>query len=361
MMQLALELARRGTALASPNPMVGAVLVNGGAVVGQGFHTYNGTKHAEIMALEQAGERARGAALFINLEPCAHQGRTGPCAEALARAGIARAVVAMEDPNPLVAGKGIALLRQAGIAVEMAEEFREEAERLNEPFTHFMRRGRPLVTLKAALTLDGKIAAPEDNRGWITSDDARRHVQEIRHASDAIVTGIGTLLADDCLLTDRTGSERARPLLRIVMDSQLRIPPNSRMVESAAGDLIVATTSAASADRRAALEAKGIEVLIADGADGRVSPHLLIAELARRSCLALMVEAGSKLNWAMLDSGAVDKVFFYYAPKILGGLGSLPVAGGAGKLRRADAIVFRDVTVHKITRDEFAVEAWLEK
>jgi diaminohydroxyphosphoribosylaminopyrimidine deaminase/5-amino-6-(5-phosphoribosylamino)uracil reductase len=361
MMELALELARRGTALASPNPLVGAVLVNGREIVGQGFHTFRGLKHAEIVALEEAGERARGATLYINLEPCAHQGRTGPCAEALIRAGVARAVIAMEDSNPLVAGKGIAILRKAGIEVELATAFREEAEHLNEPFTHFMRSGRPLVTLKAALTLDGKIAAPEDNRGWITSDEARRHVQDIRHASDAIVTGIGTLLADDCLLTDRTGRERGRPLMRIVMDSQLRIPPNSRMVESARGDVIVATTSAASCDRRAALESRGIEVLIADGNDGRVSPNLLIQELARRKCLSLMVEAGSKLNWAMLDSGAVDKVFFYYAPKILGGLASLPVAGGAGKPRRSDAIVLRDVTVHKITRDEFAVEAWLEK
>jgi diaminohydroxyphosphoribosylaminopyrimidine deaminase/5-amino-6-(5-phosphoribosylamino)uracil reductase len=361
MMQLAFELARRGTALASPNPMVGAVLVNNGAIVGQGFHTYSGMKHAEIVALEQAGEKARGAKLYINLEPCAHEGRTGPCAEALVRSGIAGAVIAMEDPNPLVAGKGIAILRNAGIEVELAAGFREEAERMNEPFIHFMRQGRPLVTLKAALTLDGKIAAPEDNRGWITSEEARRHVQEIRHASDAILTGIGTLLADDCLLTDRTGRERARPLMRIVMDSQLRIPPNSRMVESARGDLIVATTSAASADRRAALESRGIEVLIADGSDGRVSPNLLVEELARRKCLSLMVEAGSKLNWAMLDSGVVDKVFFYYAPKILGGLGSLPVAGGTGKLRRSDAFVFRDITVHRITRDEFAVEARLEK
>ncbi|MCC7234425.1 MAG: bifunctional diaminohydroxyphosphoribosylaminopyrimidine deaminase/5-amino-6-(5-phosphoribosylamino)uracil reductase RibD [Bryobacterales bacterium] len=361
MMRRALDLARMGVGRTSPNPMVGAVVVKDGQVVGEGCHTWAGVKHAEAIALEVAGVRARGAALYVTLEPCVHQGRTGPCAEAVIAAGIARVVVAAEDPNPRVSGRGLARLREAGIAVERAAEFQAEAEKLNEPFAHFMRRGLPLVTLKAALTLDGKIAAPEDNQGWITSDLARRHVQGVRHAHDAIVTGIGTVLADDPLLTDRTGRERSRPFLRIVMDSQMRTPLHSRLVESAHGDVLVATTSAASAERRQALEAKGIEVIVCDGPGGRVDPGLLVAELGRRRYLSLMVEGGSRLNWAMLESGAADRIFFYYAPKILGGMLSLPVAGGVGRPSRADAIRFRDVTLHPITRNEFAVEAYLEK
>jgi len=360
-MRRAIDLARLGTGQTSPNPMVGAVLVKDGQIVGEGVHTYAGVKHAEALALEQAGPRARGATLYINLEPCSHQGRTAPCADALIAAGVAKVVAAMEDPNPLVSGKGFARLREAGVEVVLAEEFRGEARKLNEPFSHFMRKSLPLVTLKAALTLDGKIAAPEDNQGWITSELARRHVQEVRHSHDAILTGIGTVLSDDPLLTDRTGRDRSRPFLRIVLDSQLRIPMHSQLVESANGDLLIATTSAASPERRRALEERGVEVIVCDGTGGRVSPSLLVEDLGRRRCLSVMVEGGSKVNWAMLESGVVDKIFFYYAPKILGGTMSLPVAGGVGRLSRADAILFRDVTLHQITPNEFAVEAYLEK
>jgi len=272
-----------------------------------------------------------------------------------------RVVAAMEDPNPLVSGQGFARLRDAGIAVEIASEYTGEASQLNEAFIHSMRTGRPLVTLKAALTLDGKIAAPEDNSGWITSVRARAHVQQIRHNSDAILTGIGTVLADDCLLTDRTGLERSRPLLRIVADSTLRIPLDSCIVRSAAGDVAILTTSAASEERRRALEYRGVRVLVLDGPGGRADLKKLVEYLAREQYRSLMIESGSKLNWAALEAGIVDKIFFYYAPKILGGLQSLPVAGGAGRLRRTDAIQLERVKLHSIPPDEFAVEAYLEK
>jgi len=357
----ALELARRGIGLASPNPMVGAVVVRDGEVAGRGFHTWAGVKHAEVLALEEAGERARGAALYTTLEPCAHQGRTGPCAEAVVAAGITRVVAALEDPNPRVSGLGFQKLREAGVEVILDQAHAGEALKLNEPFVHFMRTGRPLVFLKAAVTLDGKIAAPEDNQGWITSGEARLHVQQVRHAADAILTGIGTVLGDDCLLTDRTGLQRGRPLLRIVLDSQLRLPLTSRMVESCRDDVLVATTSAASAERRKALEARGVQVVVCDGADGRTSLRKLVEYLGERQILSLMIEAGSKVNWAALESGVADKIFFYYAPKILGGMLSLPVAGGAGRKRRSDAIRLKDVTLHQITRDEFAVEAYIIK
>ncbi|MEZ5353116.1 MAG: bifunctional diaminohydroxyphosphoribosylaminopyrimidine deaminase/5-amino-6-(5-phosphoribosylamino)uracil reductase RibD [Bryobacteraceae bacterium] len=357
----ALAQARKGLGLASPNPMVGAILVNNGAIVGRGFHSYQGRDHAEIIALREAGALARGATLYINLEPCCHDGRTGPCTDALIAAGVSRVVAAMQDPNPKVAGQGFAKLREAGIETILDSAATAEAENLNEPFVHFMRTGRPLVILKAALTLDGKIAAPEDNSGWITSEDARLHVQQLRHGVDSILTGIGTLLADDCLLTDRTAQPRSRPLLRIVVDSQLRTPVTSRMVESCRDDVLVVTTSLAPSDRRKALEDRGVRILVADHPGGRTDLRALLAELARRQYLSLMIEAGSKVNWAALESGVVDKIYFYYAPKILGGLHSLPVAGGAGKLRRRDAILFHNVRLHPITSEEFAVEAELVK
>jgi len=357
----ALALARRGTALTSPNPMVGAVIARDDEVVGRGFHTWAGLKHAEIIALEEAGERARGATAYVTLEPCAHTGRTPPCADALIEAGIAKVVVASEDPNPLVAGEGLRRLRASAIAVEMSPEHREAAEKLNEAFFHFMRTGKPLVTLKCALTLDGKIAAPEDNTGWITSETARTHVQVLRHASDSIITGIGTVLSDNPLLTDRSDFPRERPLLRVVLDSTLRISPTSRLVQSAKGDLLIATTSAASPERRKILEARGVEVRTFDGPRGRVDIRDVVSALATRRCLSAMIEAGSKVNWAVLDSNVADKVFLYYAPKILGGLESLPLAGGTGRMSRTDAIQLHRTTIHPIPPDEFAVEAWVIK
>lgn len=360
-MREALDLAHERIGQTSPNPTVGCVVVREGRVIGRGAHVYAERDHAEVVALREAGAGARGAEVYVTLEPCSHEGRTGPCAEALIAAGVAKVYVAMVDPNPLVSGSGLEKLRAAGIAVEMVEAARGEAERLNEAFAHFMRSGRPLVTLKSAVTLDGKIAAPEDNEGWITSELARLHVQSLRHASDVMITGIGTLLADDCLLTDRTGLPRSRPLLRVVLDSLLRMPVQSRMVNSCENDVLVATTTAHSPAQRAALEAKGVEVLVLDAANGRVSLELLIQELGRRRYLSAMIEAGSMVNWSALDSQVVDKVFFYYAPKILGGMQSLPVAGGIGRRTREDAILLRGMKLHPITTEEFAVEAWLEK
>lgn len=356
----ALVLAAEGLGKTSPNPAVGALVLRDGQVLGRGFHTWSGVEHAEVLALKEAGD-ARGATVYLNLEPCSHIGRTPPCCDALIAAGITRVVCAMKDPNPLVSGKGFAALREAGIAVELLPEFAEEAAKLNEAFVHFMRTGRPLVLLKSAVTLDGKIAAPWDNSGWITSERARAHVQQLRHGCDAILTGIGTLLADDCLLTDRSGAERSRPLLRIVVDSLLRTPIDSKMVRSCQNDVVIATTSAADAAKRQSLERAGVQVVPFDGTRGRVSLRKLVDYLAAQRYLSLMIEAGSKINWAALEEEVVDKIFFYYAPKILGGLGSLPVAGGTGKMSRAEAILFERVQIHSIPPDEFAVEAYVVK
>ncbi len=357
--------ASRGLGRTSPNPAVGAVIVGaaGGVEIARGHHVYADRLHAEVAALRAAGgdPGVRGSTVYVTLEPCSHLGRTGPCADALIEAGVGRVVCAMADPNPVVSGRGIQRMREAGITVEIDMSATPEAETLNEAYVHFMRTGKPLVTLKAAVTLDGKIAAPEDNRGWITSETARAHVQTLRHSHDAILTGIGTVLADDCLLNDRSGAERSRPLMRIVVDSQLRLPPGSKMVRSAAEDVTAVTTSAAPDDRRRVLENAGVRVVVLDGPGGRTSFPGLVEWLAQEKYQSLMIEGGSKVNWAALESGVVDKIFWYYAPKILGGTKSLPVAGGAGRLRRVDAIQFRNVRLHSVSPDEFAVEAWLIK
>jgi len=357
----ALDLAARGWGATSPNPAVGAVVVRDGEVVGRGYHTWAGMKHAEVVALEEARERARGATLYVSLEPCASHGRTPPCIDAILASGVRKVVAPMEDPNPHTRGRGFMRLRDAGIEVEVSADYASRASEINEPFIHFMRTGRPLVTLKSAVTLDGKIAAPEDNAGWITSEMARLHVQTLRHRSDAILTGIGTVLADDCRLTDRSGLERSRPLLRIVLDSQLRLPSESHLASSCKSDVLVITTSAASPERRKRLEGMGVRVEVLERTDGRASLQGVVELLAREKYLSLMIEAGSRVNWSALESGVADKIYFYYAPKILGGTQSLPVAGGAGRRRRKDAIRFRDVKLHSIAKDEFAVEAWVER
>lgn len=351
----ALELAAEGQGQASPNPLAGALLVKDEKVVGRGFHTYAGVKHAEIHALEQAGERAQGATLYINLEPCSHQGRTAPCADALIQAGVKRVVAAMQDPNPLVSGRGFEKLRAAGIDVEIAPEFSAAAEKLNEAFGHYMRTGRPLVTLKTAMTLDGKIAERAGESGWISSEAARNHAQQLRHMSDAILTGIGTVLADDCLLTDRTGLPRGRPLLRMVVDSQLRIPLHSKLVSSCRNDAVVVGASAAPAERRLALEECGVRVLTLEGPNHRPDPRLIVRWLAEQKYLSLLIEAGSEFNGAALDAGIVDKVFFYYAPKIFGGGRSLPMTSGR------NVIQLERIALHSIGSDEFAVEGYVRK
>ena len=355
----ALDLARSGFALASPNPAVGALVVDAaGTIVGEGCHAYEGRKHAEVLALEQAGAAARGATLYVSLEPCSAQGRTPPCVNAILEAGIARVVAASRDRNPAVDGSGFAALRQHGVEVEEADgDLAASALRLNEAFFHFARTKRPLVTLKTALTLDGKIAAPDDNTGWITSEKARAHVQQVRHRHDAIMTGIGTVHADDCLLTDRTGLPRRRALLRVIADSLLRIPLNSRIVESADEDLVIATTCAAGQEKRRPLLERNITVQDFDSPNGRVDLHALLDWLGERDFTSLMIEGGAKLNWAVLEAGIVNKVLLYFAPKILGGLESLPMVGGAGRRSRSGAIRLQNLRTIPVAVDEFAVEA----
>jgi diaminohydroxyphosphoribosylaminopyrimidine deaminase / 5-amino-6-(5-phosphoribosylamino)uracil reductase len=368
----ALELARRGMGLTSPNPNVGAVIVaDNGEVIGMGTHTYDGLKHAEILALEQAGERARGATVFVNLEPCSHQGRTGPCAEALIAAGVRRVVAGIVDPNPLVSGQGFARLRQAGISVASGL-LAEECQRVNEAFANYIRRKMPLVTLKTAMTLDGKIAPPPGESenptalgsasasgGWITSEVARAHVQELRHQSDAILVGVGTIIADDPLLTDRSGRPRRRPLLRVIVDSRLRLPLESRLVQSGREDILV-VCSFAEEKRKQMLREHGIRVeqLPAATPDGRPNLASLMQLLGGLELTSLLIEGGAMINWAALHSGIVDKIFFYYAPKVLAGSGAVPFATASGFKSMSDAAYVKGLRFHRFGED-FAVEGYL--
>lgn len=320
-MDRALELARRGEALAGPNPMVGAVLVKNGRVVGEGFHTYEGTKHAEIIALESAGKKSRSATLYINFEPCSHHGRTPPCAKALSGAGVRRVVAAMRDPNPKVAGRGFRLLRAAGVEVEIGLRERE-AQELNEGFARWITARRPLVTLKSAVTLDGAIAWPWRSRTksprWITSVESRNEVQKMRHASDAIITGIGTVLADDPLLTDRTKLPRRRPLLRVILDSRLRLSLRSQLVRSAKDDVLVFTAAKLILPKASALQKAGVELMRVKRARNGLDLRAILRELGRRQIQNVMIEAGSKVNSAALLARVVDKLVIFGTDKVAG-------------------------------------------
>ena len=326
-MQHSLVLARKGVGLASPNPTVGCVIVRDGQIVGEGFHQHEWRDHAEIVALKSAKERAHGATLYVTLEPCNHKGRTGPCTEAIISAGVQRVVAAMQDPNPLNSGRGFARLGQAGIEVVTAI-CEEEARRLNEAFACWIRTKKPFVILKAALTLDGQLALPQSgktktkNSGkrsgseWITSEESRAEVQRMRHASDALLTGIGTILSDDPLLTDRSGLPRRRRLLRVVLDSKLRLPPKSRIVETADDDLLVFTAVSLKSPKARKLQNAGVEIVQVKTRNKRIDLQSVLAELGRREILSVLLEAGPTLNGAALAGGIVHKLFLFYAPKI---------------------------------------------
>ncbi|MGC2280411.1 MAG: bifunctional diaminohydroxyphosphoribosylaminopyrimidine deaminase/5-amino-6-(5-phosphoribosylamino)uracil reductase RibD [Candidatus Acidiferrales bacterium] len=323
-MSRALDLAIQGVALAHPNPIVGAALVKNDRVIGEGFHAYDRRDHAEIVALNKAGKKARGATLYVTLEPCCTTGRTGPCTKAIIAAGVKRVVAAMRDPNPAVSGKGFAALQRAGIAVRsgVLENF---AHRYNEDFARWIQTRRPLVTLKTALTLDGQIAQKPGSATQISSEQSRYAVQHLRHEADAILTGIGTILADDPRLTDRAGEPRRRKLLRAIVDSRLRTPLRSKIVKSARNDVVIFTAQSATSPKARALQRAGVEVFRVPARRGRVDLQSVIRELGKCEILNVLLEAGAELNGAALEAGIVDKMILFYAPKIMG-TGGVPMA-----------------------------------
>ena len=357
-MEHALALARKGIGVASPNPTVGCVILRGGEIVGEGFHQYELRDHAEIVALKNAGMKAGGATLYVNLEPCNHTGRTGPCTEIIISSGIRRVVAGMQDPNPATSGRGFERLRTAGVEV-VSGVLEEEARRINEAFAWWIRSKTPFVTLKSALTLDGQLALPHAAKRqrplWITSEESRAEVQRMRHASDAVLTGIGTVLADNPLLTDRTGLPRRRPLLRVVLDSKLRLPLNSRLVGTAANnDVLVYTGASLNSPKARKLQKSGVQLVRAPRRRGQVDLNHVLQDLGRREILSALLEAGPSLNGAALAAGLVHKLVLFYAPEIAGDVG-VPFATVAPKLR--------DLPPQKLRVQQFgsdlAVEAYL--
>jgi diaminohydroxyphosphoribosylaminopyrimidine deaminase/5-amino-6-(5-phosphoribosylamino)uracil reductase len=337
-MARALELARRGLCTTTPNPRVGCVIVRGESVVGEGWHERAGSPHAEVNALAAAGERARGATAYVSLEPCAHQGRTPPCAEALVAAGLARVVAAMEDPNPLTAGKGLAGIRKADIAAESGL-LEEEARELNIGFVSRMMRGRPWIRMKIAASLDGKTALHNGASRWITDSEARRDGHALRARACAVLTGIGTVKDDDPQLTVREVDTPRQPL-RIVVDSRLETPVGARVLEGS-GTIIAAATD--DGKRIRALQDRGAEVLLLPDAAGKVDLGALMRELARREINEVHVEAGFRLNGSLLREGLVDELVVYLAPHLIGddarGMFALPQLqdlGGRRELKIRD-------------------------
>lgn len=359
-MTLALRLAAKGRGTASPNPMVGALVVRQGRIIGQGFHLRPGTPHAEILALRQAGHRARGATLYVTLEPCCHlKKRTPPCVPEIVRSGVCRVVIAMHDPNPSVKGRGIKQLRQSGISVTIGVA-RPEAEELNKAYGHFMKTGRPYVILKAGMTLDGKLATATGESRWMTGVPSRREAHQLRRDVDAVLVGVGTVLADDSSLTARTGAQletlAARQPIRIVVDSLLRTPLKARILtQQDRAKTIIATTAAAPRVRRSAFEKKGIEVLTLPSVRGRVSLTVLLKLLGRRGMMSVLVEGGGEVNAAMLRSKVVDHIRLYMAPVLLGGQDAKGIIGGKSPARLAGTVKLR----HMVTRsvgDDIVVE-----
>ncbi|HZT43533.1 MAG TPA: bifunctional diaminohydroxyphosphoribosylaminopyrimidine deaminase/5-amino-6-(5-phosphoribosylamino)uracil reductase RibD [Chthonomonadaceae bacterium] len=361
-MRRALRLAARG--LTHPNPMVGCVIVREGAVVGEGYHPAAGQPHAEVFALEQAGERARGATAYVTLEPCCHWGRTPPCTDALIHAGVGRVVAATSDPDPRVQGRGLAALRAAGIETSIGLE-EGPARQLNEAFFHFHTTGTPFVTLKAAMTLDGKIATRTGDSRWITGEAARRYVHRLRAQSGAVLVGIGTLLADDPQLTARLpGRKPARQPLRIVVDSQLRTPPEAQAVRLAAeapteAPLLIAATEEAPAERARALERAGVEIArLPATADGRVDLAALCALLARQQIQSVLVEGGGELHAALLAANLAQKVLFFIAPKLVGGREAPTPVEGDGCAAISQALPLDRLRVRRFGAD-LAVEGYV--
>lgn len=346
-----IQLAAQGASLVSPNPLVGSIVVNHGRIVGRGYHRFDDLKHAEVWALEEAGPRARGATVYVNLEPCCHRGpekRTPPCVDSLIAAGVSRVVASMVDPNPAVNGSGFEQLAKSGIEIAVGG-LESEARRLNEKYIHFVTAGRPFVHLKLGCSLDGKIATRAGVSKWITSEESRAAAQSLRHEYDAILVGIKTVIADDPLLSDRTGSPRHRPLVRVVLDPDLRIPLSSQLIRTA-GELpllIFATvgrlSSSDSMQKREAIDALGGAVIAVEMNNGGFDLQAVLEELGRRRIVSLIVEGGSETAGAFIAQSLVNKVTIFYAPKIIGGRDAVPAVGGEGIALLEDAPELMDV------------------
>jgi diaminohydroxyphosphoribosylaminopyrimidine deaminase / 5-amino-6-(5-phosphoribosylamino)uracil reductase len=350
MMTRALVLAAKGTGQVSPGPLVGCVITTSeGEVIGEGFYVYEEVKHAETLALEQAGDRARGATAYVSLEPHAHFGKTPPCTDALIASGIKRLVAPVEDSNPKVSGRGFGHLRSAGLEVSIGLMARE-AKKVNEKYFHFMKTGRPFVHLKLATSLDGKIATRTGDSRWITGEESRARAHELRHEYDVILIGAGTALADNPLLTDRSGKPRRRPLTRVVLDEKLQTGPKSQLVQTAKeAPVLIFTGESLETEAAEVLQGRGVEI-VADSFKGR-DLLAVMEDLGKRSFQSLLVEGGATVAGSLIDAGLVDKVTFFLAPVIIGGREAPSAIGGHGADRLIDALALQDVEVVQRGRD----------
>lgn len=360
-MGLALALAEKARGWTSPNPMVGAVVVNAGRIVGQGFHRRAGGPHAEVEAIDNAGPAACGATLYVTLEPCNHYGRTPPCTEKILAAGIARVVAAMADPNPHVAGSGNAFLKSRGIAVT-ERVCEDRARRLNEAFVKHVTTGRPFVIAKCAATLDGRIAAASGDARWVTGPAARQYVHGLRHGADAILVGVDTVIRDDPALTTRLEGTAGKDPARLILDSRLRIPLTSQVLslDSPATTFIICGPSCP-VEKRRALEDTGAKVLDAAlGTDGRIDLAPLCDQLGRMGITSVLIEGGSRVLGSVLRSGIADKLCFFLAPKVMAGDDGFPVCRGQGAATMAEALCLRDTAVRRFG-DDVLIEGYVKR
>ena len=355
-----LNLAKLGVGYTNPNPLVGAVIVKNGKIIGEGYHKKYGEPHAEINAFNNATEDVTGATMYINLEPCSHFGKTPPCAQTIVKKGIKKVVISMKDPNPLVAGNGIKILKENGIEV-ITGVLKNEAEKLNEVFIKFITTGLPFCVLKTAMTLDGKIAACSGDSRWITNWESRQYVHEMRHHYSAIMVGIGTVLADDPMLTTRLKDRDGRNPIRIIVDSKGSIPLNAKVLKcDESTKTIIATTEAIDKEKLKHIQETGVEVIITPFEKGKVDLLYLMKSLGEKRIDSVLLEGGSTLNYSALKAGVVDKVLSFIGPKIIGGSSSKTPVGGEGIPYMRDAIHLKDTNVQKI-KDDVIIEAYLKK
>ncbi len=355
-MKRTLRLAEKGRGRTSPNPMVGAILVKGGKVVGEGYHAKAGEAHAEIVALQRAGEGARGATLYLNLEPCVHFGRTPPCAPRIVEGGVKRVVIGMEDPNPLVMGKGIEILRGAGLDVDVGI-LGKECRRLNEAFCKYILQKTPFVILKVAATLDGKIATRNGESKWISGETSRRLVHKLRNQVDGILVGVGTVLRDNPLLTTRIRG--GRDPYRIVLDSHLRTPKEANVIGTSPDKAIIAATRVAPKEKIEELEKRGVQILIFDSKAERVDLKSCLSKLGEMGITSLLVEGGSHVNGSFLDEGLIDKFILFLSPKIIGDQEAPGIFAGRGVSDLQEAVVLREIRTKKVGEDVL-LECYLE-
>lgn len=359
-MKRALEIAERAAGFTNPNPLVGAVIVKNGKIIGEGCHEFYGSHHAEVNAFRNAAEDVKGATMYVTLEPCSHYGKTPPCADAIVEKGIKKVIICMEDPNPLVAGKGIEILQKNGIEV-VTGVLEEEGKKLNEIFIKYITTKLPFCIMKTAMTLDGKIACFTGDSKWITGEASREYVHELRHRAAGIMVGIGTVLADDPMLTVRMEHRKGKDPIRIVVDSSARIPLEARVLNmESEAKTIIAATEKADKDKISLLNKKGIEVIITPAKNGRVDLNFLMKVLGEKNIDSILLEGGSDLNFSALEEGIVDKVIAFIAPKIIGGKEAKTPVGGQGKAWMSEAVNVINTKVHSFGNDVM-IEGYVKK